>query len=207
MSYGGSTRTIYIIRHGEKPTDPNPGSATATIGIDAYGNPSGSSLTPFGWQRAGALTTLFAPYDTQARAWVTTPGQMYSPSYSGDPPSGQISVHRTNETIYAISQFLSMTIDNTTYAEGDETTMGTNLAAQPPPMVTLVCWEHSAIPTIANAIVGPSGQSQIPQTWPDDRYDVVWAFTRAVPGDPYTFTQYPEMLLYGDSLTTIPVGS
>jgi hypothetical protein len=99
VSYGGSARTIYIIRHGEKPTDPNPGSGIATIGIDAYGNPNPSSLTPFGWQRAGALTTLFAPYETQARAWVITPGQMYSPSYSDDPQSGQVSVHRTNQTI------------------------------------------------------------------------------------------------------------
>ena len=207
MSSGDTMRTIFIIRHGEKPPDPNPGSTAATIGIDVDGNPNSSSLTPFGWQRAGALAGLFAPYESPARANVLTPAQMFSPNYPDDPPSGTISGHRTNETIFALSQVLGLTIDNTTYAEGDETAMGGALAGEQSAIVTLVCWEHTAIPTIANAIVGPSQQSQIPQTWPDDRYDVVWAFTRMTTSDQYTFAQYPEMLLYGDSPTTIPVTS
>ncbi|HEY6234429.1 MAG TPA: hypothetical protein VIW69_04885 [Candidatus Elarobacter sp.] len=207
MSNGDTMRTIFIIRHGEKPTDPNPGSTDPTIGITADGSPNGSSLTPFGWQRAGALAGLFAPYASSARANLLTPGEMYSPSYSDDPKSGTISTHRTNETIFALSQVLGLTVDNTTYAEGGESAMGGALAGEQSAIVTLVCWEHTAIPTIANAIVGSSQQSQIPQTWPDDRYDVVWAFTRMTTSDQYSFVQYPEMLLYGDSATTIPVSS
>lgn len=106
-------RTIYIIRHGEKPTDPNPGSSDPTTGIDVNGDPYTSSLTPVGWQRAGALSTLFAPYQVQdARAWVEMPTEMFSPSYSDDPTSG-CSTHRTNETIFPLSQLIGLTIDNT----------------------------------------------------------------------------------------------
>src|ERR1700736_6564904 len=95
VSSGDTMRTIFIIRHGEKPPDPNPGSTAATIGIDVDGNPNSSSLTPFGWQRAGALAGLFAPYESPARANVLTPAQMFSPNYPDDPPSGTISGHRT----------------------------------------------------------------------------------------------------------------
>ena len=170
-------RTIYIIRHGEKPPDPNPGSSDATTGINVDGDPYTSSLTPVGWQRAGALSTLFAPYQIQdARAWVEMPTEMFSPSYPDDPTAG-CSNHRTNETIFPLGQLIGLTIDNTSFPEGQEKALGEYVANEQAG-TTLICWEHTAIPTIANAIVAPAQQSEIPQSWPDDRYDVVWAFTR-----------------------------
>ncbi|MEA2409523.1 MAG: hypothetical protein QOC77_84 [Thermoleophilaceae bacterium] len=48
----GMDRSIFIIRHGEKPP---PGH-----GVDAGGKQDEHSLVPLGWQRAGALATLFA---------------------------------------------------------------------------------------------------------------------------------------------------
>jgi hypothetical protein len=46
----------------------------------------------------------------------------------------------------------------------------------------------------------------IPQAWPGDCFDVIWAFTLAS-GTPaqYTFTQSPQQLLSGDADTVIPV--
>ena len=42
--------------------------------------------------------------------------------------------------------------------------------------------------------------------WPDDRYDVIWSFTR-LPGEPqvrYAFGQVPQRLLAGDTHEVIP---
>jgi hypothetical protein len=50
---------------------------------------------------------------------------------------------------------------------------------------------------IANNISTPQ-DTQIPQHWPDDRFDVVWSFTREVRSGTYTFDQIPELLLAGD---------
>ncbi len=42
---------------------------------------------------------------------------------------------------------------------------------------------------------------QTPQTWPDDRFDIVWVFERADGG--WSFTQVPQLLLAGDSVDVI----
>ena len=46
----------------------------------------------------------------------------------------------------------------------------------------------------------------MPQKWPDDRFDVIWAFTLAPGAAPiqYTFGQVPQQLLSGDTDTVIP---
>ena len=203
MSNGTTTpRTIYVIRHGEKPPDPNPGSTAATLGIDVDGNPDSSSLTPLGWQRAGALATLFAPSSSgPLRMGLLAPTELYSPSY----PKGA-SGHRTHDTIFPLSQLLSgVKFNDTKYAEGDEQKFGEHLAGKTAG-VDLVCWEHSHIPPLANAIVGKANESEIPQKWPGDRFDVIWTFTAATSGG-YTFTQLPQLLLYGDSDQVIPLTS
>ena len=47
--------TILIIRHAEKPT------LGGDSGVDLSGAESSHSLTPRGWQRAGAWAQLFVP--------------------------------------------------------------------------------------------------------------------------------------------------
>ena len=47
-------RTLLMIRHGEKP-------AGNDRGVDQHGNENPDGLIPRGWERAGALVTLFAP--------------------------------------------------------------------------------------------------------------------------------------------------
>jgi hypothetical protein len=204
VSNGTTTpRTIYVIRHGEKPPDPNPGkgNTAATLGIDVNGTPDSSSLTPVGWQRAGALATLFAPSSGPLRMGLLAPTELYSPSYKGGSTG-----HRTHDTIFPLSQLLSgVKFDDTKYAEGDEKKFGEHLAAKTSG-VDLVCWEHSHIPAIANAIVGKANESEIPQKWPGERFDVIWIFTTATSGG-YTFNQVPQLLLFGDLDSIIPVSS
>jgi hypothetical protein len=66
---------------------------------------------------------------------------------------------------------------------------------------TLVCWQHETIPTIAASIMGNA--VGLPAAWPGDRFDVVWRFTRASAGAPWSFDQVCERLLPGDSARPI----
>jgi hypothetical protein len=69
----------------------------------------------------------------------------------------------------------------------------------------LICWEHHNIPAIAAALPTAPG-TVTPQTWPGDRFDVIWTFTLDPAAAPvqYTFGQVPQQLLSGDSDTVIP---
>jgi hypothetical protein len=58
----------------------------------------------------------------------------------------------------------------------------------------LVCWEHQLIPTLVGLLPNAPG---VPQTWPDDRFDIVWVLEAA--GNGWKFSQIPQMLLAGDS--------
>jgi hypothetical protein len=72
------------------------------------------------------------------------------------------------------------------------------------PGVVLICWEHDHIPSLASSLPAVEG-TVIPQTWPGDRFDVIWTFT-LVPGAgtaQYTFGQIPQQLLSGDADTVI----
>jgi hypothetical protein len=61
----------------------------------------------------------------------------------------------------------------------------------------LVAWEHKRIPFIANRIV--ADPATVPQTWPDDRYDLVWVLEPAEAAQPgFRLRQVPQLLLAGD---------
>jgi hypothetical protein len=193
------SRTIFISRHGEKPADPP--SQPPPFGVDVDGNQDAHSLLPLGWQRAGALATLFAPFGGALRGGILTPGQLISPDYGS---SAKTAEHRTYQTIYPLSQLIGIDIENP-YAEGSEAELGQSVAAASSG-VTLICWEHTAIPTIANNILPIAAGTVIPQTWPGNRFDVVWSFTLTPGVGSYEFSQVPQMLLAGDSDTPIPPG-
>jgi hypothetical protein len=58
----------------------------------------------------------------------------------------------------------------------------------------LISWQHGEIPAIAEAFatVTPTPPSE----WPDDRFDLVWTFTKTTDG--WHFAQIPELVLPGD---------
>jgi len=66
---------------------------------------------------------------------------------------------------------------------------------------TLVCWQHEAIPRIAELILGSN--AGIPDPWPADRFDVIWSFTNADVSAPWAFKQICQRLLSGDGLDQI----
>jgi len=196
---------IYIIRHGEKPADPDPShhgkSPDAPFGVDLEGKQSPHSLVPRGWQRAGGLVALFDPASGGAKSGLLTPTVLLSPVHGGP---GKNAGHRTYQTIEGLGGRLGITIDSA-FAVGQEPELAASVVRDHSGVV-LICWEHHHIPAIASALPLVSG-AVIPAAWPKHRFDVVWTFTL----DPdaataqYAFGQIPQLLLSGDSDTVIQV--
>lgn len=185
-------RVIYLIRHGEKPDE----QARKHRGVDFHGHENEHSLLPRGWQRSGALAALFDPHLGPLRPGLDVPELLVSPSYGGKKDNAS---HRTHQTISGISERLGIDIA-ADFAKGQEPHLADALLKRGPGPV-LVCWDHAHIPDIAAALPVVDGTA-IPKKWPDDRYDLIWAFTHA--GDHrYDFAQLPQLLLPGDTDTII----
>jgi hypothetical protein len=193
----GPPETIYIIRHAEKPDDPS----AKPHGVDFQGVHSKHCLLPRGWQRSGALTTLFDPALGPPRAGLLTPATLLCPSYGGPDKTVE---HRAYQTIQGLADRLGLPVASP-FIAGHEAQLAASLLADYSGVV-LICWEHNDIPALAGALPTAPG-TLIPSQWPDDRFDVIWAFTLAPGPAPvsYAFTQVPQQLLSGDTDTVIGV--
>ncbi|MDH6126392.1 hypothetical protein [Kitasatospora sp. GP82] len=177
---GTGDTTVMIIRHGEKPDGSHPG-------LDENGRGDGHSLTDRGWQRARALPQLFDPAGRKPlTAGLVRPARIYAATDQG-PHAG---AHRMRQTVTPLAAHLGLTVD-TTYAESQEAALATAAVSVPGPV--LICWEHSRIPAIVNAL--GASHTGVPGTWPD-RFDLVWVFTRT--GGTWSFRQVSQQLLDGD---------
>jgi hypothetical protein len=179
--------TIYVIRHAEKPD----GSA---VGVNTYGITDPDSLVVRGWQRAGALACFFGSI-----GGPRMPDRIYaSASTKLHTPEGKVGSksERPAETVSVLAEKVGLKVVEK-FAKGQEAGLATEITALQG--TTLVCWQHEAIPTIASAIVGAS--AQLPQSWPANRFDVVWRFVRSDPS--WTFDQICQLLLPGDGALVI----
>ncbi len=175
---------IMLIRHAEKPDDKDGG-------VDQKGNPDKHDLIVRGWQRAGALVQFFAnPRDPNG------PIKRPATIFATEPSPGNES-KRPLHTVTPLKQ-MAQHCHRQHHSGGFGTRPGSKAAASDG--VVLIAWHHEKIPAIANLIL--QNQSA-PQKWPDDRFDVVWIFTRAVANAPWTFSQAPQLLLSGDSPNVI----
>lgn len=180
-----SNDVVYLIRHAEKPDD-------TSQGVTPEGDNDTESLIVQGWQRAGALAVFFGPS-----------GQLPSPQqvYAAAAEKEKIAPHdkvgskslRPQETVSVLSSRLGKTT-NTSFTKGEEQELVQHL--QPLSGITLVCWQHQDIPTIASLLLGSS--TGIPAVWPSNRFDVVWRFTRPDKASPWMFDQVCQLLLPGD---------
>ena len=177
--------TISLIRHAEKQLGSGP-----PFGVMADGRRDPNSLTPRGWQRAGALVTLFGPgREPAARAALPTPTRLLA---CGIGPHSES--RRPIETLQPLSERLGLTLDEP-FLQDELDQLAAAIRASEGDV--LVAWEHKRIPLIASGLCGGAGP--VPAVWPDDRYDVIWVL-RPDPSSPDVFglTQIPEMLLAGD---------
>jgi hypothetical protein len=184
--------TIMVMRHGEKPLGDGP-----PHGVDGDGNPDPESLTPRGWQRAGALLSLF-PHDAGAARSLrslATPTHLFASHLVTATGS-----RRTRETLDPLAARLNLAIDmrfnKLQVSELAQAAIGAG-------GVNLIAWEHHMIPSLAAAIVGRT--DGIPVVWPDDCYDVIWIFEPAVGGAGFAFRQVAQQLLAGDRTEVIAV--
>jgi len=175
---------VMVIRHGEKPDGSAPG-------VDAAGKKDDSSLTATGWERAHSLVELFDPAQGPVRPGLARPTAIYAAGVT-DEAEGQ----RTRETVTPLADALGITVD-ADYGRSDEKKLVKAVVNRPGP--TLISWQHGGIPDIARAF--PDVTPTPPKDWPDDRFDVVWTFTKAPDG--WHFAQLPELLLPQDQTAVI----
>lgn len=183
---GGRTSddVVMIIRYAEKPSGSTPG-------FDARGNPDPSSLTEVGWNRAHRLVDLFDPADGRLRAGLARPEAIYA---AGANSNGE--GKRTRETVTPLADKLGIPLD-TSFGKGDEKALVDRVTAQAGP--TLIAWQHGGIPLIARSF--PAVTPTPPSRWPDDRFDVIWTFTKTPDG--WHFAQLAEHVLPQDQAAVI----
>ena len=174
-----------IIRHAEKPLTPGP-----PHGVSIDGLADQDSLTPRGWQRAGALVGLFSG---ERNGVLRTPTHLFASRVV--PESGS---RRSFETLQPLSERLGLSID-TRFAKDELSELAAAVGATRG--VVLIAWEHHLIPSLANMLVGDT--STAPQVWPDDCFDMVWVIEPGIGGAAATFRQIPELLLAGDRSSAI----
>jgi hypothetical protein len=177
-------KVIMVLRHAEKPLGDGP-----PHGVTIDGLPDAESLTPRGWQRAGALVGLFVPDRADGRSpRLPTPTHLFA-SQVGLGSSSQ----RPRETLVPLGERLGLAVDGR-FRKDEVGELAR--AVQAIEGVVLIAWEHHLIPSIANVLMGDA--SSVPQIWPDARYDLVWVFEDTGPGGGRAFRWIPEMLLAGD---------
>ena len=180
---------VMMIRHAEKPLAETPPHG---VTVDGVNDPR--SLTPRGWQRAGALVPYFVGLGGGAgSSGLPVPGHLIASRIGLNSSSA-----RPLETVQPLALRLGVAVD-TRFLKGDTGPLAQALTKIEG--VALVSWEHHVIPSIAEALVG--GPGIVPTTWPDDRFDIVWVFERRDADSDFAFRQVPQLLLHGDSADPI----
>jgi hypothetical protein len=181
------TRIIYI-RHAEKPVK------GIDSGVSDSGTPDPKSLSPLGWQRAGALVRFFCPTSGVPDTDSITPSTVFAANVDTDDPS-----KRPIETVTPLVNFLNtkrLTEFVTTYQKGDHEGLTEDVLKRAG--IVLVSWEHKQIPALIACL--PNAPAT-PTNWPDNRFDMCWVLDRTESG--WLFSQRPQMLLANDQSTPI----
>lgn len=175
---------IILSRHAEKP-DPGHGS----VGVDHLGKTDEHSLSVRGWQRAGALAALLAHAPAAPHSAIVRPSRVIATK-----PNKKARSRREIDTARPVAERLGVRlIDDHTH--GDIPGLVTQTLGDPEP--ALIVWHHGEIPAVARAL--GADPSQVPHSWPDDRYDLLWVLTRSSqPGHAYDVHVVAQLLLAGD---------
>jgi hypothetical protein len=171
---------VMIIRHAEKPADHH--NSAPPFGVDPEGRPDPHSLSPLGWQRAGALTPWFA---TPWAAGIARPAALFAPHRRGTSDRGR-------QTILPLAERLGLEI-RADHAVGEEDRLARAVLAAHRPV--LIAWEHKMLPHLPRLLAGAGLRT--PEQWPAERFDIAWVLDRD-PAGGWRFTQVPQLLLAGD---------
>jgi hypothetical protein len=177
---------IIVIRHAQKPTH-----KPKRIGIREDGTADPESLTVRGWQHAGALAAVLAGSGPGLEgALVARPNVIFAAGIGKkkvriDDKDVEVGSHsrRPLQTVTPLAEALNL-VPVTTHTKGEERALVEDALARPG--TVLICWQHQNIAAIGNLIVGD--KTTVPQSWPEDRYDLIYVFDRA--GDAWSFRQF-----------------
>jgi len=209
----GATK-IMVIRHAEKPGSYN---GAQYAGVNNLGTVAGvdgaKHLVTLGWERAGALVTLFgAPWGPKPP--LATPQFLFASNPTvkhGDDTTDAGPSNRPYETLIPLAAKLGLTTD---VCHGKSHFANMVTAALACDGVVLIAWQHEDIPLTPKT--GEPGISQeiltqtrttatlvVPTSWPVSptgaRYDLVFVFDRPNGSGPITsFKLFPQQLLTGD---------
>jgi hypothetical protein len=142
--------TIILIRHGEKPADPN----------DPH-------LSPAGLKRAEKLVS-FVTRDPAMTALGSPAAVFATETTKGD--DGQ----RTQETVAPLARALKLPVQ-TPYHGKDYAALAKQILATPAfaGKTVLICWNHEVIPELAAAL----GVTPAPPKWKGSVFDVVYVIS------------------------------
>jgi hypothetical protein len=173
---------IILIRHAEKPDG-------ETLGVEPSGKHDPESLTPRGWQRAGALAAVLA----LGYVSLPTPQTVFASAVTADSKSKrpQQTVAPLVERLQGKAPRVRVSFDHRRRG-GEDKLVADMLTRQG---TVLICWQHEQIPLIAGLLLGKD--AGFPKEWRGDRYDLYWFFVPSADG--WRFSQMPQLLLAGDS--------
>ncbi|MFB6823944.1 hypothetical protein ACFCXA_20385 [Streptomyces virginiae] len=174
---GPEDALVMVIRHAERPY-------AGGVGRDEEGEDDPGSLTGRGRRRAERLPRLFPPAPGSS---LPRPATIFAAGGG----KGTAAPARSRQTVTPLATALRTPV-RAEFAVGGEAALAR--AALAAPMPVLVCWEHSGIPRLIQAL-GADRVPGTPSTWPD-RYDLVWMFT--LRQGRWSFRELPQHLLPGD---------
>jgi hypothetical protein len=168
---------VIVIRHAEKPT-----AQPKRHGVREDGTSDKESLTVRGWQHAGSLAAVFAAAGTPpAEPGLGRPDHIFAAGIgkkrvkSADGKTTTFGSHsrRPLETVTPMATRLGLA-PVTAHSKGEEEALVKDALSRAG--TVLICWQHEDIPRIGNLIM--SDTRSVPQSWPEDRYDLIWVFDR-----------------------------
>jgi hypothetical protein len=159
---------IMLIRHAEKPTKEN-----GLLGVRENGEHHPESLAVKGWQRAGALISLFSPPPgLELRSGFAVPEFIFATAIKH-----HINSRRPQETVSLLLAKLRADHREVAsvfqYHKEEVTELVADVLARRG--AVLICWQHEMIPAIVKLIVGEA--VKVPEVWPGDRFDLVGSWT------------------------------
>ena len=176
---------IMLIRHAERPAKMG-----APYGMKPNGDHDVNSLSTVGWQRAGALVTLFGPTKGPLQdSRLAVPTSLFATDIGHGSES-----KREQQTITPLASKLGLDVNSKYLKQDSEQVVKEVLASDGD---ALICWDHKFLPAVANGILGNT--TTAPQKWKRKRFDVVWVFDWNASTESYSFSQVPQELLPGDS--------
>ena len=176
---------VAFIRHGEKP-----GEHGAPHGVNHHGEHDPHSLSVRGWTRAGGLASLFAQVPTAQHPSLVVPQRIIATK-----PSAEAKSRREYDTATPLARRLDVVIEDD-LQHGDEAAVCAAVLGDA--RDTLVVWHHGALSELLRCFP-ISNLNDVPKSWPEKRFDLIWALHRDADDVEFTFAAMDQALLSGDA--------